>query len=166
MCMLLKICEMDLSKDHLKPDDGLLSKVNEQLEMLLWSSSDELFEPGMESRFSGCLDVLLEKYNSVLFQGLILQLSVNGNKNSVTLAEALQWASWQSEQEFGDQILELLLAGLYHPSPLVRDSACSALVYYDELTARTHLKSALEFEPHPILAENLVSTINSLESSN
>ena len=145
------------------PDISIPRQVEEQLDRLCQAAHDEQFEVGVESRFSKELQRLCAYSPTAVLESLRVRLIHRGASPAV-LSEILQWVSRQEAGVIRSPVIELLSAGLDHPSSLVRDAAASALAYLDERTAVSHLRRALDRETVPELREDLEDLIRSLES--
>ena len=145
------------------PDVFVPRQVEEYLDYLCSITYDEPFEAGMESRLSRDLQRLCMYDPNAVLQSLRTRLMDNSTSPSVS-AEILQWASRQEATAIRTLVVDLLSAGLHHPSSLVRDAAASGLAYLDEDAAIIYLRQALEREGTPELREDLEDLIHSLET--
>ena len=100
--------------------------VSEQLGRLIAAANDELFEPGMDSRFSEGLQRLY-LYDPLAVLGLLKTRLLDTDTSSEVLAEMLCWASRQEAASVRGHVTALLTAGLFHSSSLVRDMAALGL---------------------------------------
>lgn len=145
------------------PDIFVPRRVEEHLDYLCMIAYDEPFEAGIESQFSKDLQRLCMYNPNAVLQSLRTRLMDNSTNPSVS-AEILQWASRQEATAIRTLVVDLLSAGLRHPSSLVRDVAASGLAYLDEDAAIIYLRQALEREDIPELREDLEDLIRSLET--
>ena len=152
-----------ISANRSGPDPTIPRQVEEQLDRLCAAAHDEQFEIGVESRFSRELQRLCAYRPTAVLQSLRVRL-IHRDASPEVLSEILHWASRQEADVIRSPVIELLSAGLDHPSSLVRDAAASALACLDERAAVSHLRQALERETVPELREDLEDIIRSRES--
>lgn len=145
------------------PDVFVPRQIEEHLDYLCSIAYDEPFEVGIESQFSRDLQRLCMYNPSAVLQSLRTRLMDNSTNSSVS-AEILQWASRQEAATIRTLVVNLLSAGLHHPSSLVRDAAASGLAYLDEDSAIAYLRQAFEREGIPELRDDLEDLIHSLET--
>lgn len=138
--------------------------VEEQLEQIVSSAHEEQFEVGTDSRFARALQQLCER-DPVTTLHCLRESLVGGEASSEVLGEVLRWASRLEASAIRTLVVELMSAGLQHPSSLVRDAAALSFACLDEGRAITHLQQALGRERVPELREDLEDLIRSLEKS-
>lgn len=133
-----------------------------ELDSLFLAAGEEQFEAGMESQFTRGLQQLSEYNPNLVLKSLKARLE-SDKGNSGAIAKTLEWVSHQENPSLFNDIVGVLLIGLKHASPLVRDTAALGLAYFDEGKAIGYLKQAIEKEDVPELREDLEDLLQSLE---
>lgn len=136
--------------------------VDNELEHLFSAAQEEQYEAGMESQFTRNLQQLYESNPEIVLQSLKARFESNIG-NSGVLSKTLEWVSHLEGSTFSSDIVSVLLTGLNHSSPLVRDAAALGFAYFDERVAIGYIKQAIEKEDVPELREDLEDLVQSLE---
>lgn len=137
--------------------------MEDQLVRILARSQDEQFEAGVESRLARDLQRVFASRPLAVLQALRKRLGESAEEPEI-LAETLQWASRIDGSLAREAVIDLLLTGLHHGHPLVRDSAALALADFDEEVALKQIRRAMERESVPEMREDLESLMRSLEA--
>ena len=137
------------------------TEVELRLPGILADAAHEHFEVGMNSRFADGL----QRLSLIAMRALLEQLHSQYSSRSISpevLSEILWWASRQSTDNERPAIIQMMVRGLSHESPLVRDTAALTLANFDEAAAREHLPRAIEREPMPPLKDDMLNLLRSL----
>lgn len=134
-----------------------------EVDRLFWAASDEQFEVGMVSEFAHGLDDLLAASPIELLH--VLQTRLDTPRTPIeVIAEAMHWLGELEHETFRKQVVSILLFGLNHESPVVRDAGALALGDLEGCDALIHLKQAIEKENVPELREDMEDLVESLLS--
>lgn len=137
--------------------------IEEELDRLFLTAEEEQFEPGMESRMSVSLQRVFAYSPMGVLQTLQKRLENDQCIDVEVLAEALRWVGDQDSEDLRSTVTGLLVAGLRHGSPIVRDVAALSLARLEGIRSVPHLARALESEIVPELREDLESLVSSLQ---
>lgn len=126
------------------------------------SAKEEVFEDGMESKFSQNLSTFILSFGRLAMEVLIpIMLSEYSNKEVVS--EAFRIIGRISHKATYRDRLWLLERGLYSSSARVRDGVVLGLAFLDDSFAISPLKSAIERERIPELRQDMEQVLAQLE---
>ena len=141
---------------------GGYDRLATQVGRLFLAAQEERFETGMESAFSKRLQSIYAYSRDDLLR--ILKTRVYDGADPEVLSEMLAWISRQEQTSVTHETVNVLLLGLHHGSPLVRDAAALGLAYFVGRGSIRHLRSAIERESVPELSADLEELVSSLMS--
>jgi len=130
------------------------------LNRIFQQHADDVFEVGYESEFEGRVLDLLEQNPDVAIAALDKALSVDQHFD--LLAEALRAVGRQPTLFAAADPLRMLLHGLRHACPHVRDCAALALCDLREKRAIKPLRAAAEQERSRMMKRNLLQVADEL----
>jgi hypothetical protein len=133
------------------------------LDGLLVSATEEKFERGMDSDFAKGLKGLLALSPIELLRLLRIRLAEASMPVEV-LAEAMRWLGEQEQKSIRKHIVSLLILGLQHTSSLVRDAGALALGRLEGSDSLIHLNRAIANETVPELCQDMKDLAESLQS--
>ena len=135
-------------------------RLSAQINRLFLAAQEERFETGMESTFSKRLQSIYAYNKGDLLR--ILKSHIYDGEDPEVLSEMLAWISRQESARFGHEIANVLVLGLHHGSPLVRDAAALGLAFFMGSRAIRYLRSAISREAVPELSADLEELVSSL----
>lgn len=144
--------------DTFSPDNSLIDVLDD----LYREARAQTFEVGTDSAFAKSLQFLSDYDPHRVFASLKEHLGRDDSASDVS-AEILRWASRQDNASVRNQAIELLIAGLFSSSSLVRDAAAIGFASLDAMLSVDHLRDALARELVPELRLDLADLIESLE---
>ncbi len=150
------------SEIDLTPAQKTRDELERILDRLFAVAEDEFFESGMESAFTNGLDDLLDQFPEVIWVSLRRRLFAP-DVNVETVGEMLRWAGRIEEQRSFSARMDLLIMGLSHSSPIVRDDAAIGLAHLGDPSVIPQLRDAIKKEKVPELREDLEQLVQSLE---
>ena len=132
-----------------------------ELAHLVEGASDEQFEMGMVSKFArGLQKLCVRSPISVL---TLLKKRIQQGKDDVEItSEIMRWTGRQNAEPIRYYVILVLLVGLRHHAPKVRDSAFIGLSELEGQNALDHLKQAIAREIDPELREDMQDLVSSL----
>ena len=133
----------------------------EYFEVLVRDSADEVFEDGMESRFSVGLHLAVIEHGTtdlVAIERVILA----GNTNSELLGETLVQIGAVDDLATHDRRLAILTKALQSQDVRVRDAASLGLESMEDASAIPALETAVAGEQSKRMRKNLIAVIGSL----
>ena len=135
--------------------------VLEEIERIIVGDSGEVFEDGMESRFSRKLVVLIERYGDEAIDA-IAELIRQRRMNVENVAEAMRWLGHIEHPPTHHKRLQLLMRGLVDEEYSVRDGAILGLESLDSPEAIPALESAIPNEKYPELRCDMQALVEEL----
>lgn len=144
------------------PAQKMWDELERTLDRLFAAAEDEFFEPGKDSEFTNGLDALLDRFPEAIWSLLQRRLFAP-DVNVETVGEMLRWTGRVEEPRNSRERMNLLIVGLGHSSPIVRDDAAIGLVHLGDPSAISQLHQAIKKEMVPELREDLEQIVQSLE---
>lgn len=138
-------------------------RLEQSLHGLFDAATEEKFERGMESDFAKGLKGLLVLSPIELLRLLRTRLTETSMPVEV-VAEAMRWLGEQEQKSIRKHIVSLLIYGLQHTSPLVRDAGALALGRLEGSNSLSHLNRAIADETVPELRQDMRDLAESLQS--
>jgi hypothetical protein len=125
------------------------------LDRLLAAAAEERFEPGIESELAEGLTLLHRRFSRRLWQSLKRRL-VRPLQDIEVAAEVLRWSGRiEVTGQEHEERLGLLVLGLSHHAPIVRDGATTGIGCLNDAVALAHLQTAIEREKIRELREDM-----------
>ncbi len=137
-------------------------RLSAQVNRLFLAAQEERFETGMESTFSKRLQSIYAYNKGDLLR--ILKTHIYDGEDPEVISEMLAWVSRQERPLVGHEIVNVLVLGLHHGSPLVRDAAALGLSLFVGSRAIRYLRSAISREAVPELSADIEELVSSLVS--
>lgn len=135
-----------------------------ELADLFAAANKEIFEDGMESKFSQELLRLVQLYGNLALETLV-NLIIGEMVSSETAAEALRWLGDMDHPSTHQSRLWLAEQCLFCSSALIRDGAILALASLDDPMAISNLKLAIAFEQIPELRKDMEQVLAQLKAT-
>ena len=126
----------------------------EEIERIIVGDSGEIFEDGMESRFSRKLVALIKQYGNDAIDA-IGELIRQRRMNVENVAEAMRWLGCIESPPTHHKRLQLLTRGLVDEEYRVRDGAIRGLGSLDSPEALPALDAAIRDEPYTELRQDM-----------
>jgi hypothetical protein len=127
-------------------------------------ASEERFEDGVESAFSGMLVSMLQTYGSAAVAALESVIK-SEETNAEVAAEALHWLGMISHPDSRRYRLWVLQESLRSASARIRDAASLGLAALDDPAAIPSLLDAVQREQYSELRQNLQLVLDQLEQT-
>lgn len=143
---------------------GIGTELIEVIKRLYWQASDEVFEDGVESKFSRSLLDVLANYGAIAVSALA-KLVIDARANEEISAEALRWIGLMEDSSTKKQRLWLLEKSLSNPSARIRDGATLGISFMDDPSAAVILRDAIESEQIGELREDMEAVLEELGSA-
>ena len=144
------------------PAQKMWDELERTLDRLFAAAENEFFELGKDSEFTNGLDALLDRFPEAIWSSLQRRLFAP-DLNLETVGEMLRWAGRVEEPRSSHERMKLLIMGLGHSSPIVRDDAAIGLTHLGDPSAIPQLRKAIKKETVPELREDLEQIVQSLE---
>jgi hypothetical protein len=157
---------MEQRSDHLKhiPWQEESLRVQSRVRALFEAAGEEIFEDGMESRFSVRLCSLIQRHGKGAVEA-IAELINEGDRWQEAASEALRWLGRIEDAPTRALRLWVLERALLHPCSQIRDAAGLGLASMGDAHAVPFLVRAVEREPLPELREDLRQVLDELRDS-
>lgn len=140
----------------------LRHRIDKKLRTLVNNAKHEVFENGIESEFSRNLAKIISSYGQIPLEVIEESWFTSGAVDTEIMMETLRFLGWSKDPATKDYRFKLLVKGLKHPSPLVRDSAGLGLEELGDLAAIPYLERAIQAEPFSSLREDFKRIIEQL----
>lgn len=138
------------------------AKLRRSIENLFISARDEIFEDGMESRFSTELVSTIARYGDYALE-VIESLILSESAIPEVASEALRWIGDTEHKATHEIRLRLLERSLSCSSPIVRDGAVLGLSFMSDPRAIGSLRDALKREDSKLLRRYMEQVLEELE---
>ena len=132
-----------------------------KIEQLIICDSGEIFEDGMESRFSRKLVALIKQYGNDAIDA-IGELIRQRRMNVENVAEAMRWLGHIEHPPTHHKRLQLLTRGLVDEEYRVRDGAILGLESLGSPEAIPALEKAISSEKYPELRYDIQALVERL----
>ena len=132
-----------------------------KIEQLIICDSGEIFEDGMESRFSRKLVALIKQYGNDAIDA-IGELIRQRRMNVENVAEAMRWLGHIEHPPTHHKRLQLLTRGLVDEEYRVRDGAILGLESLGSPEAIPALEKAISSEKYPELCYDIQALVERL----
>ena len=147
------------------PMDELVSdQVTDTLHRLFRRANDEVFEDGMDSRFSNGLIHVIRTHGTEAV-GALERLICTDGVNPEVAAEALAWIGRMDDEQTHQVRLSLLERTLESPNVCIRDGASIGIESMDDPAVIGSLRKAIDREQCGLLRQNLMDVLEQLKDS-
>ena len=151
-------------KEKLFPyNEAFRAIIRKNVQKIFRDSVNEVFETGMESDFERKLLKMIFHYDYLTITAIeeILERKIDLE----LYAETMRLIGFCSDRFTRNMRFNLLIKGLNHNSPIVRDSASLGLADFDDKAAITHLTEAISRESYNSLCKDYEQVIMKLRFS-
>jgi len=122
------------------------------------AGESEIFEAGMESSFSRRLSLMINQFGLLALK-TIKDLLADKQTNAELLAEVMRTIGRNTDISTKNRRFRILIEGLNHTSPIIRDSASLGLCDMEDLQAIPYLRDAIKRETYESLKNDFEQII-------
>ena len=134
------------------------------LHKLFRSANDEVFEDGMDSRFSNSLIRIIRTHGIAAVDALDKMICMD-SVNPEVAAEALVWVGRMDDEQTHQARLSMLERALESPNVCIRDGSSIGIEAMDDPAAIGSLQKAIDREQCGLLRQNLKDTLEQLKDA-
>lgn len=139
-------------------------QIGSEVSALFEAAAGEIFEDGIESRFSQGLVSLITSLGNAAVKS-VADIIISGHANSEVSSEALRWIGRLDNPQSSSNRLWLLESCLNCGSAKIRDGAILGLASMDNPKAIPYIKNAMEREHLSELKKDMQQVIDQLENT-
>jgi len=139
-------------------DSAVLSN---RVKEIFRDGESEIFEAGMESLFSRRLSLMINQFGLLTLK-TIKDLLADKQTNTELLAEVMRTIGRNTDTFTKNRRFRILIEGLSHTSPIIRDSASLGLCDMENAQAIPYLRDAIKREAYESLKTDFEQIIEDL----